>query len=61
MGTILLPACKVLDQMAERNKFLNFAKKFGGVDSYLIWHTMVVVVFKMGLVCKISKCGQSRI
>ena len=33
MGTISVPACKVLDQMAERNKFLNFANFFGVVDS----------------------------
>jgi hypothetical protein len=25
--------------MAEREKYLNFAILFGGVDSYIIWHT----------------------
>jgi hypothetical protein len=34
---------------------------FGGVDSYNIWHTMVVVVCKFELICKISKMAQSRI
>jgi hypothetical protein len=55
MGSILAPACKVLDQTAERNKFSNFEMKFGGVDSYNNWHTMVVVVFKIELNCKNPK------
>ena len=36
MGSNLNPAHKVLDQMAARNLFSNFAKKFGGVDLFTI-------------------------
>jgi hypothetical protein len=38
--------------MAAREIFLNFAKILGGVDSHIIWHTMVVVVCKMELICE---------
>jgi hypothetical protein len=41
--------------MAARKKFSKFENKIGGVDSYNIWHTMVVVVCKIRLVCEISK------
>ena len=57
MGTIPIPACRVFDQMAGRNLFLNAAKKFGGVDLNNIWSRMVVVVCKMVVVCEISKSG----
>jgi hypothetical protein len=42
--------------MAARSKLSNFEMNFGGVDSYNIWHTMVVVVCKVELICKNSKC-----
>jgi hypothetical protein len=38
--------------MAARDELWNFAMIFGGVDSYIIWHTMVVVVCKIELICK---------
>jgi hypothetical protein len=41
--------------MAARGKVSNFEMKFCGVDSYIKWNTMVVVVFKIELVCKNSK------
>jgi hypothetical protein len=41
--------------MAERNEILNCAILFGGSDLNNIWNTMVVVVFKMKLICEISK------
>jgi hypothetical protein len=41
--------------MAARSKLSNFEMNFGGVDSYNILHTMVVVVCKVELVCEISK------
>jgi hypothetical protein len=44
----------VFDDMAARAKFLNFAKIFGGVDSKMIWHMLVVVVCKMVQVCENS-------
>jgi hypothetical protein len=47
--------------MAARNKFWNFAKIFGGVESNIIWHTKVVVVCKMVQVCENPKWTQSRI
>ena len=52
MGTYRNPACKVLDEMAARDIFLNFAKIFGGVDSNNVWHKLVVVVCKMVQVCE---------
>jgi hypothetical protein len=51
----MILAHKVFDKMAERKEFLNFAKLFGGVDSNIIWHTMVVVGCKVELVCKKTK------
>jgi hypothetical protein len=51
----------VFDDMAARKEFSNFAVNFGGVYSNKVWHTMVVVVCKMELVCEISKRAQSRI
>jgi hypothetical protein len=47
--------------MAAREKIWNFEMNFGGVTSYIIWHTKVVVVCKVELVGKISKSAQSRI
>jgi hypothetical protein len=47
--------------MAARALFWNFEMNFGGVDSYIIWHTMVVVGCKIELVCEISKSVESRI
>ena len=41
--------------MAARSKLSNFEMKFGGVDSYIKCLTMVVVVFKIELICKNSK------
>jgi hypothetical protein len=41
--------------MAARRKISNFEMNFGGVDLDNIWHTMVVVVCKIKLVCEISK------
>jgi hypothetical protein len=38
--------------MAEREKFLNFFKPFGGVDSNNIWHRWVVEVCKIELICE---------
>jgi hypothetical protein len=37
----------VFDEMAEREKYLNFGKLFIGCDSNNIWHTVVVLVCKM--------------
>ena len=48
-------AHQVFDVMAEREKFLNFVKPFGGVDSNHIWHKLVVVGCKMELICENSK------
>jgi hypothetical protein len=45
--------------MAARRKFSNFEMNFGGVDWNKVWHTMVVVVCKIELVCKNPKWAQS--
>jgi hypothetical protein len=42
--------------MAAREKLSKFGMKFGGGDLNNIWNTMVVVVCKIELVCKISNC-----
>jgi hypothetical protein len=41
--------------MAARRKFSNFEMKFGGVDSYIKGHTMMVLGYKIELVCKNPK------
>jgi hypothetical protein len=45
-------AHKVFDVMAEREKFLNFSKIFGGVDLNNVGSIMVVVVVRFEVVCK---------
>jgi hypothetical protein len=47
--------------MAARTLLLKFAKLFGGSDSNIIWHKLVVVVCKMVQVCENPKLTQSRI
>jgi hypothetical protein len=47
---LLSTAHQVFDEMAARASLLNFAKLFGGGDSNIIGHMLVVVVCKMKLV-----------
>jgi hypothetical protein len=56
MGSIFHPACQVFDQKPEREIFLNFEILFGGLESYIKWSILVVVVMKMELRCKITFC-----
>jgi hypothetical protein len=47
--------------MAARKEISNVVNLFGGFETHPQRHTMVVVVCKIELVCKISKSAQSRI
>jgi hypothetical protein len=61
MGSYLYYAHKVFDKMAEKTLFLNFAKIFGGLQSYINRSRMEVVVVKMVQFCEITKWVESRI
>ena len=54
MGTNFTSAHQLFDKMPERNLFLNFSNLFGGLQTYINWSRMVVVVVKIELNCKIS-------
>ena len=45
-------AYQVFDEMAEREKYLNFVKLFYGDDSNNVWHLLVVLVCKIELICE---------
>jgi hypothetical protein len=55
MGSMFIPACKVLDQMAEREIFLNFENSFGGSHLYIHRSGKVVVVVNLVKNCKMAK------
>jgi hypothetical protein len=57
MGSMFIPACKVLDQMAEREIFLNFENSFGGSQTYIPRNRKVVVGFNLVKNCKMEKVG----
>jgi hypothetical protein len=59
MGSSLYTACKVFVKMAEREKFSNFENSFGGSHLYNHRDIMVVVVFILVKICKVSKGGSS--
>jgi hypothetical protein len=55
MGSMFIPACKVLDQMAEREIFLNFENSFGGSHLYIHRSGKVVVVVNLVKNCEMAK------
>jgi hypothetical protein len=59
MGTTIGAAHKVFVVMPERKIFSNFGKSFGGSHAYNHRDIMVVVVFILVKICKVSKSGSS--